>query len=84
MPDLHELVAERSTFFANRVDTYARLTGYNTKTVVQHLLQLSLEHGEQQITGIIDKVVPADLHSSKMPAIIHKHYGKEVQHDHDL
>lgn len=84
MPELHELIAERSTFFANRVDTYARLTGFTTKTVVQHLLQLSLEHGEHQITGIIDKVVPAELHSSKMPAIINKHYGKGAERDHNL
>jgi hypothetical protein len=69
MADLHQLVETRSVFFANRVDTYARLKGFDNKTVVLHLVELANEYGTDAITGIIDQVVPADLHSSRMPAI---------------
>jgi hypothetical protein len=67
--DLHTIVRDRSTFFVDRVDTYARLKGFDNKTVVTHLLELAHVHGARKITGIIDEVVPAHLHSSRMPVI---------------
>jgi zinc transporter ZupT len=65
--EINQLVADRCSFFANRVDTYASTLGLNSKQIVEHLLTLALVYGESAITGIIDQVVPAHLHSSQMP-----------------
>ncbi|HEY4148912.1 MAG TPA: hypothetical protein VGM41_08285 [Chitinophagaceae bacterium] len=74
MPKLHELVADRSAFFANRVDTYARRKGLCPRGVISHLQELAQLHGEKSITGIIDQEMPPELHSSKMPPILKQHY----------
>lgn len=75
MPELHELIRERSAFFANRVDTYAKAKGFSTSGVLAHLQDIAHRQGESSITGIIDAVVPPELHSSQMPPIIKQHYG---------
>ncbi len=69
MADFFTLVADRTAFFANRVDAYARSRNLNSQEVVADLQQLSLIHGNEAISGIIDKHVPDELHSSRMPAI---------------
>lgn len=71
---VNELVASRIAFFGNRVDAYAAAKGLTNKTVIPHLMDLALKKGTDQITNIIDEVVPAELHSSNMPPIIKMHY----------
>lgn len=69
MADLFNLVADRSAFFANRVDAYALAKGLSNLEVVADLQALSMIYGERAISGIIDQHVPAELHSSRMPII---------------
>jgi hypothetical protein len=64
---LHNLVVDRSAFFANRVDTYAKAHGLSNQDVIDHLCQLAATKGRDEITGIIDKYMPPHLHSSQMP-----------------
>ena len=63
----NELINDRCQFFRKRVEAYAVLKGLDSVSVVNYLSQFARENGEAAITAEIDSVVPADLHSSRMP-----------------
>jgi hypothetical protein len=69
MASYYELMTDRIVFFSNRVDTYAKAKGFDNKSVVEHLHEISLRNGHDAVTAEIDQVVPNELHSSRMPAI---------------
>lgn len=69
MTSYYELMTDRIAFFSNRVDTYAKAKGFDNRSVVEHLHEISLRNGHDAVTAEIDQVVPNELHSSRMPAI---------------
>lgn len=77
--DPHAAIADRSLFFRNRVNHYARTQGLCSRGVVNHFQALAALHGEGYITKVVDRVVPPELHSSNMPPILKEHYGEEVK-----
>lgn len=69
MTDISEIVADRSAFFANRVDTYARINNLSHNEAIEALYKVSTIYGSHAVTHTIDRVVPPHLHSSKMPEL---------------
>jgi hypothetical protein len=75
MADILEITALQLAFLANRIQHFARRFGITSQEAITGLGKVSARHGEDKITGIIDQVVPPELHSSQMPRIINEHYG---------
>ena len=74
MSSYYNRIAERSAFFAKRVEFYAKIEGLSNEGVVTKLQLISIKHGNQAVTKIIDLVVPEELHSSRVPNIKKKDY----------
>jgi len=66
-PAMHQLIEERCTFLRGRLETFKKIHNLEHDKMIAMLLDIRKTQGAEALTATIDQVMPAELHSSRMP-----------------